>query len=113
MRRDADSCGTGPGFCAGPRPRRAGHGVTRRFILGEATMSTRRLLPLALALVITGASACDAMAYTVTPINGGQTLAFQAASGEDNTLTVSLAGGNYIFTDTTAPVTAAVPPCTQ
>ena len=76
-------------------------------------MSARPLLVLALAVGIAGAAGADAMAYTVTRIDGGQTIVFRGVNGEDNTLTVTLDGGNYTFTDTTATVTLVDPQCTQ
>ena len=70
------------------------------------------LLTLALALAIACAPAGDAMAFSVAVINSGQTIVFGGAPGEVNTVTVSLAAGEYTFTDTTATASVVSPACT-
>jgi Ca2+-binding RTX toxin-like protein len=74
-------------------------------------VSFRRLLAFALALGIAGWTATDALAFRVVPINNGTTLVFSADGGEGNTLTVSLDGGTYTFTDSTATATVVDPSC--
>src|SRR5688500_1331915 len=74
-------------------------------------MMTRRVLTLALAVAIVCGSATDAMAYTVTVIDGGATIVFRGTDGEDNTLTVALVGTNYTFTDATATPGTVGAPC--
>ena len=77
-------------------------------------MTRRPLLALALAAGIAGSGATDAMAYTVTVIDNGQTIVFRGEPGEDNTMSVVLAAGQYTFTDSTATVSSATPPqCTE
>jgi Ca2+-binding RTX toxin-like protein len=71
----------------------------------------RRGLTLAVAVAIVCGTATDAMAYSVTVIDGGATIAFSADNNEDNTLTVSLAAGEYTLTDATALAGTVGAPC--
>jgi Ca2+-binding RTX toxin-like protein len=65
--------------------------------------SRRLLAPLASLLCVLGVFAPAASAGTVT---GGTFTRFLANTGEINTVTVDRIGANYVFTDTTTPITA-------
>jgi Ca2+-binding RTX toxin-like protein len=75
-------------------------------------MTRRSLLTLALAVAIACVPATDAMAFSVAVINNGQTIVFGGSPGEVNTVTVTLAAGEYTFTDTTATAGVVSPACT-
>ena len=75
-------------------------------------MTRRPLITLAVALAIACAPAGEAMAFNLTVINSGQTIVFSGTPGEVNSVTVTLAAGEYTFEDTTATAGLVGPPCT-
>ena len=78
----------------------------------EAMKPTRSPHTRARRSTIACGAAGDAMAFSVTVINSGQTIVFSGEPGEVNTVTVTLAAGEYTFTDTTATATVVSPACT-
>ena len=78
-------------------------------------MSLKPFVPTALLLALlvpaAPAQAADVRAIW-EPWNGGTTLDFEADLGEDNTVDIALVGGDYIVTDTTAPLTSGDMSCT-